>query len=668
MKSIKHYTPHLFQNICIMLLIALLRCTAAEVKQTELFTGKVIIEIENSNKELKNIANELLIEQRNGTDIETSLSLLKQSKRFASVSSKQSGKNIIIKLVPNFLIKNIRISGNYPILESKIFNIMTIHTGDFFRQEDVEKQQTIIKSFLHSESFPAADVSVDVTFNNSVYDIEYTLTPGDYITTDKMIFKGNNNYSDLRLKSKTTTWRTSLFYASSSRYLESTLIKDIKKLLAFYRLSGYYDAEIDYTVDIDSSSYKAAINFEILEGSQYDITFSGNDYFYDFTLAKELTLEKRGNIGNAGLTISKNNIIKKYREKGFRDVEVRPEVTTKKRTKNVVFQIKENKQYFVGEVTLHNNTAIATEEIKKNILSTPPTFFGTGAYSDRVKTDDLNAIQNLYINKGYRYIQAKDSLQFKGKNNNIVDIDFTITEHIPTIVKQVSIDGISRDERASIDNILKNKTGEVFVPYQLFKDINRIKSYISELGYPHVNVSKEVSGTDSITINYTVERGPKTFQGKVFISGHFKTDQELLLGKISFKEDTVFSLKNLLLSQKELRNMNVFQSVKFTGLGLREKKDRITLIAELEEKKPYFYALSSGYESFNGFYGNIELGDRNILGYNKSLVLAAGLAETGYNGSLTLSGQEMFGIKVNSTLKAYYDKKSEFNLDYTLAS
>ena len=632
----------------------------------KIFTDRVSFSIKDSDDELITLARELLVKTPEGIDITTTLELLRQSKRFSSIEMIKKEEEVVLKLIPNYLIKNITIEGNYPILKSKIFKAMTIHSGMFFQVEKVEEQKAIIQNFFKSESFLAAVVTVDYQKKENYYDLKYFIKPGSYQVLEKISFRGNDNFSDFRLKSKTSSWINSLFWGESSRYLKSKLKEDIATLLEFYYSKGYYEADIDYMTDADSNDLKVNLQIIVKEGPLYEIEFMGNDYFYDFSLEKELVLKERGNIGNNGVIISKNKIIKKYKDAGFRDIKVKTENIVENKTKKIIFHITENKQYFTGKITISGNKIISREEINKNILSAPPTFFSSGVFCDQIFTNDLNALKNLYISKGYRNTLITDSLTVVGEESNIVNIEINIEENKPLLIRNVEIMGVTEEEEREIVSIVKNRKGEIFHDYQLYKDINKIKSVISEKGYPLVKIDKTISGLDSVDIKYTIKRGKKMFQGKTFFSGNFQTKEKLLREQLKFKEGAPFSLKNLLLSQKELRNMALFNSVKFTGLGLLEKRDKITVIAELEEKKPYYYAVGSGYESFSGFFANLEFGNKNIGGYNKNMTLKTELTQTGYSGELTLMGQKIFGKKLKPTLKGYFAKRDEFNLDYTI--
>ena len=63
------------------------------------------------------------------------------------------------------------------------------------------------------------------------------------------------------------------------------------------------------------------------------------------------------------------------------------------------------------------------------------------------------------------------------------------------------------------------------------------------------------------------------------------------------------SLKTMLEGQKRIRDMQAFESVQFKTMGIREQQDRVTLLIDMEEVKPYYYEAGFGYVTDRGLYG-----------------------------------------------------------------
>jgi outer membrane protein insertion porin family len=117
-------------------------------------------------------------------------------------------------------------------------------------------------------------------------------------------------------------------------------------------------------------------------------------------------------------------------------------------------------------------------------------------------------------------------------------------------------------------------------------------------------------------------------------------------------------------AQQNLRDMKIFNSVKLTPLGLKEKKDEIHLFVEVEEKKPLFLELGGGYKTEKGAFGHIKFGDKNLMGKNKSTWIRFEQSEVGYHGEFNIHEPDLFGERIDTNFAYYIERLKEFNKTY----
>lgn len=85
-------------------------------------------------------------------------------------------------------------------------------------------------------------------------------------------------------------------------------------------------------------------------------------------------------------------------------------------------------------------------------------------------------------------------------------------------------------------------------------------------------------------ITFQVHLGPYVRVGDIYYTGNFRTKEKIMDRELSLKRDEPFSLKKMLEGQKNIRDMNIFDSVQLKSIGLKDKSDTIHLFVELEEK------------------------------------------------------------------------------------
>jgi len=152
--------------------------------------------------------------------------------------------------------------------------------------------------------------------------------------------------------------------------------------------------------------------------------------------------------------------------------------------------------------------------------------------------------------------------------------------------------------------------------------------------------------------------------GNVFYTGNFKTEKRILQREFKMAPGGPFSLDMLLQSQRSIRNMGIFNSVRFRVIGLKEKREVVHLLVDLEEKKPYFIQAGGGYETNRGFYLRAKAGDRNLLGTNKDAWIAGEVSQIGYRSELGITEPRLFGTQIATTFGLYSERREEFNQDF----
>jgi outer membrane protein insertion porin family len=107
--------------------------------------------------------------------------------------------------------------------------------------------------------------------------------------------------------------------------------------------------------------------------------------------------------------------------------------------------------------------------------------------------------------------------------------------------------------------------------------------------------------------------------------------------------------------------MNIFRSVQFIPVGLKDRREKIHLFAEIDEKPPYYFQASTGYESVKGFYAGSKLGDYNFLGLNKDVSIEAEVSQTGYWAESRVFEPRFWGTRISSDLGVFLEWKEPFN-------
>jgi outer membrane protein insertion porin family len=458
------------------------------------------------------------------------------------------------------------------------------------------------------------------------------------------------------------------------RFKKKEFDKDIKNLIQFYRKKGYPEVIVNTAVNKDANTQNVSISLNIDEGPRYDIEFEGNKAFWSFTLKKDLILFKEGNKSDVGLKKSIRMIKKRYLKAGFANCRIKMKSERKEEAgqpvRNIRLRIDEGEQYIVNSINLKGNRAFDSKKIRKQMLSRTPGIIANGAFVQETLEEDKRAITSLYLKQGYMNTQVKDKTKsdkdIKDKKQN-VDVTVEIEEGIQTHVKSLIIHGLNVLSEVQAREAVTLKKGSVFRNYMIQSDEITLSSLISEKGYPFVKVkgSADISKDKTeAAVTYEVDEGPFVKMGQVSLIGNFFTKMRVIEDELELDTGEPFSLKKFLRSQRNIRDIEAFDSVNFNTFGLKEKEDKVNLLLELKEKKPYYIQSGGGYDTERRFYANIMAGDRNLFGLNKDIYAGGEISQIGYRGDLGITEPRFLGTRIRSTINMFGETREEFNTDF----
>lgn len=614
--------------------------------------------------------------------LDDSVSLLKTSGRFEDVTvearPQQEGTVVAFRLKPYLIIKDIKVSGEYPLFTKDILNVMSVYVGDYLRPDLPGEQEPLIKQYLVTEGFidPVVKVAVIPDGKDGTAIIEVSLTKDIFYTLHSLTIKGNRNVSENRIKLRMSTWTRSFFPGSSSRFREKTLKDDIRNLTSFYRKIGFADAEISYSTDLNPRSGNASVSVRIQEGPRYKVSFSGNEEFFGFTLKNQLVLFTEGNRSGSGLRKSIRNIRELYRNNGYPSASVKTEEEVEgsgdQEIRKIDFVISEGPQVVVREITFRGTAAFTQDELRSrmNIWKKTLPVVGKRLFVRDLLDQDIREIRTLYIQNGFAKADIKEELAWD-EDRKHVSIALNILEGVRTIVSSISFEGITVISPEQASSCISLKEGQPFEETGVKSNENALASCISEQGYPHVKVRETVKFSPDgkrASIDYMVNEGEFVRMGRTYFSGNFKTRRKVLEKELDMDPGDPFSLRKIVEGQNTIRNMGIFNSVRFRTLGLKEGEDEITILADVEEKKPYYVQAGLGYESDVGIYGNARAGDLNVFGLNKELRAIAEASQAGQRYDLTLSEPRIFGTRITGIYSLFLEKQDEFNQDFELTT
>ena len=229
------------------------------------------------------------------------------------------------------------------------------------------------------------------------------------------------------------------------------------------------------------------VTVKIQEGPRYTVAFEGNQRFWDLTLKKDVVIFSDGNRSNIGVRKSVQNMKRRYHEAGYLDARIKTETTLVPgkpvETHQLRFVIQEGPQTIVNKVTIAGNQNLSEKEIKKQILTRPPTIFHDGAFVPETLETDTYAVTTLYMKQGFQERTVDSAVTFN-EDKTGADVSLNIKEGPRTAVRSIVIDGLTVVPEAKARKVLIHKIGDPFRTAAMEAEKEAIASLVSEQRVP----------------------------------------------------------------------------------------------------------------------------------------------------------------------------------------
>ncbi len=261
-----------------------------------------------------------------------------------------------------------------------------------------------------------------------------------------VLFEGNKKLTATNLRDKLDERGIELPRNVPLRIAELEKIKTA--LIDIYKQEGYQSARIDYRIEDVSKTEKQVI-FHIDEGGKVKIEkieFVGNEVFSDRRLRRVLKKTKQARwyrpfgkkiiFSDAAWEEDEQNLKNFYLNHGYKDVKIgkpqvelvakHPEAETLKKKKyrlRITIPVEEGPRYKLGSVTVKGTKVFKGEQLERLFRVKIGKW-----YSHKAIESGMEAIRNMYHNRGYIYAYTSEVLQNREGEENVVDVIIDVFE------------------------------------------------------------------------------------------------------------------------------------------------------------------------------------------------------------------------------------------------
>jgi outer membrane protein insertion porin family len=363
-----------------------------------------------------------------------------------------------------------------------------------------------------------------------------------------------------------------------------------------------------------------------------------------------------------------------YHRRGRFNAHIVPKtIETKDRGVSLVYEISEGERTGIRSITFLGNHAFAADRLRSviktgqtNVLSV---LLDNDFYDpDKVETD-RDLLSRFYRAHGYADVRIVSARPEYDNRKKLLALTFTIEEgprySLGTVAVKSDVPGVPADEMGPL---LETSAGNLYNADAIDRSAETILAKLAGRGEPFVNVRPEferIPDRQKINLVYRLEPGARAYVERIEIHGNRKTRDSVIRREIGLVEGAPYNRALVKLSERRLKKLGFFKSVKFDQRN-GSAPDRVILDLTVEEQDTGEFTIAGGYSDVDGFVANVSVGDRNLFGRGESAKVSVEYGQYVKGFDVGFSEPYLFGQKVALGLNLFAQQRdANSNQSYT---
>ncbi len=357
------------------------------------------------------------------------------------------------------------------------------------------------------------------------------------------------------------------------------------------------------------------------------ISFEGNDFIDDETLAGIVQLRPRRPYTRTGAEADAQRIADAYAQSGRFNAEVTPKlIRLADERVNVVFEIAEGRVTEVQRISFIGNTVYSDRRLRRVIETGQAgllSFIFTNDTYDQDRLErDKERLRRFYMQRGYVDFQVRSASAEFSRERNGFFLSFGITEgeqyHYGKLGVAVEIPGM---DAAPFQALVDVRQGQVYNADRVDRIIERMSFLAAQQGYSFVEVRPRVRKDEAnriLDITFELAEGPRIFVERIDIRGNNQTLDRVIRRQFRIVEGDAFNVREVRNAENRIRALGYFSKAE---LRVREGAASTGAIVTVDVEEAPTGSLNFGaaYSTSDGLAGTISVVERNFLGRGQTV-------------------------------------------------
>lgn len=305
-----------------------------------------------------------------------------------------------------------------------------------------------------------------------------------------------------------------------------------------------------------------------------DVKFEGLKAYKERRLRREIKTLANGALDERQVKEDSEKLYEFYQKNGYNQAQVSYTIDRNRSTGfgTVTFKVREGAKVRISAIRFVGNDHVKARKLRKEMETSKWHPFswltGGGRFKDDEFDEDLEKLRDYYREQGYLDVDiSEDKITFDYPSPSRLVITIRVEEGRQYRIGEITF----KDNTIFPTNLLRliprQRTGMVFVPSKLDKDVENLEDFHGRGGYLDTRVRlvrKPNLQTGDIDIEYQISESEKFQVESINIEGNSKTKSIVILRELVLGPGDVFDSVRMKISKVRLENTRFFEDVNVT--------------------------------------------------------------------------------------------------------
>jgi outer membrane protein insertion porin family len=356
------------------------------------------------------------------------------------------------------------------------------------------------------------------------------------------------------------------------------------------------------------------------------IRFDGNKAYKSSRLESEISTKTNSALDEHTVKADVEKLHEFYQKHGFNQVQITYDIQRDRSSGygTVIYKIREGEKVRIADIRFVGNNHIKARLLRKQMETKRWWMFSwltsTGRFKDDQFEDDVAKLGDYYRDHGFLDVDVpEDRIIYAYPKPGRLVITIHIEEGRQYRIGDISIIGCKIYAEDLLKLVLRQKSGMIFRPSKLDKDVETLEEFYGRSGYLDTRVRlvrKANLNTGNIDIEYQIEESEKFFVESIKIEGNTKTKSTVIIRELILGPGDVFDTVRMKASKLRLENTRFFDDVNLTP-ETTNIPGRRNLKVAVKEARTGNFSFGAGYSSLERATFFAEISQSNFDLFNE---------------------------------------------------